>query len=115
MTLWALCGFLDITTETWGQYRNKRALEENTDYTEIELKRIRDHNAKAEVVTRVGMYIKAQKFEGACLEIFNPNIIARDLHLRDLKTLEHSGIDGAPIKSEITVNLQPVSSSHTKK
>ena len=115
MTIQGLCAFIDITPETWDKYRNHRSLEKDKDYSELELAKIRDHNDKVLIATRIGTVIRDQKFQGAALEIFNPNIIARELGLRDLKTHEHSGIDGAPIKSEISVTLQPVASLGVKK
>jgi hypothetical protein len=63
MTLMGLCLFLDITRETFGQYR--------------------DRNGFADVTTRIDDVIRTQKFEGASAGLLNPNIIARDLGLAD--------------------------------
>lgn len=69
MTIWGLCGFLDIDQSTWEDYRAK------SDFLLV--------------ITRIEKGIKQQKFEGAAAEFLNPNIIARDLGLRDKK--EFSG------------------------
>lgn len=71
MTIGGLCIFLDITTQTWFQWRQD--------------------NDFADVVTRVEQAIREQKFAGAAAEMLNPNIIARDLGLRDSTDTKHSG------------------------
>lgn len=50
--------------------------------------------------------IRRQKFEGAAADLFNPNIIARDLGLADKSEL--TGKDGGPIetKSENVTDLE---------
>jgi len=69
MTLTGLCLFLDISQETWGQYRKQKDF--------------------SEVCTRAEGHIFDYKFCGAAAELLNPAIIARDLGLADKK--EHSG------------------------
>ena len=51
------------------------------------------------VITRIEKIIYNNKFEGASVGIFNSNIIARDLGLKDSTSTEHSGGVGiTPIK-----------------
>ena len=64
MTVGGLCIFLDITQETWNQWRSTR-------------------KDLSEIVTRVDEIIRYQKFTGAAADLLNPNIIARDLGLTD--------------------------------
>lgn len=77
MTISGLCLFLDITQETWWQYRQKEGF--------------------SEIVTRAEEVIRNQKFTGAAAELLNPNIIARDLGLRDKQDHEHTGANGEPL------------------
>jgi len=63
MTIQGLCLFLDITRETWYQWRKQDGFS--------------DIAAKAEEV------IYSQKFAGAAADLLNANIIARDLGLAD--------------------------------
>lgn len=63
MTISGLCLFLDITEQTWRNYKGK------SDFLGI-----CEHAEKV---------IYNQKFQGAAAELLNPNIIARDLGLRD--------------------------------
>jgi hypothetical protein len=76
MTIGALCLFLDIDHQTWQEYKKRE------DFFAI--------------VTRAEQTIRAQKFEGAAAELLNPNIIARDLGLRDKQ--EFVGRDDGPIQ-----------------
>lgn len=70
MTIQGLCFFLDITDETWRQYRL------NKDFSAI--------------VSQIEKVIYEQKFSGAAAELFNPSIIARDLGLADKRDLSSS-------------------------
>ena len=63
MTLSGLQVFLDITAQTWLNYKDRKDF--------------------LEVTTRIDNIIRTQKFEGAAAELLNPNIIARDLGLSD--------------------------------
>lgn len=81
MTISGLCIFLDISRDTWQQYRARE------DFSGI--------------TSRVDDTIRTQKFEGASAELLNPNIIARDLGLADKS--EQSGPNGGPIETKITV------------
>lgn len=63
MTLTGLWLFLDISHTTWQNYQKK------DDFIAV--------------ITRIENIIKTQKFEGAAAELLNPNIIARDLGLKE--------------------------------
>ena len=78
MTEGALCIFLDISTDSWRNYKNKDGF--------------------LEVTTRIVEIIRAQKFQGAASEFFNANIIARDLGLADKSEL--TGKNGGPIETK---------------
>lgn len=65
MTIEGLCLFLDITRQTWINYRGREDF--------------------LEVVERVEHVIRQQKFQGAAADLLNPNIIARDLGLTEKK------------------------------
>lgn len=80
MTIEGLCIFLDISTTCWRDYKTKD-----------------DFSA---VVTRVEEIIRTQKLTGAAADMLNPNIIARDLGLKDNQSHEHGGIGGGPIKHQ---------------
>lgn len=83
MTIEGLCLFLDIDQQTWANYRAK------DDFLGV--------------VTRAESVIRSQKFAGAAAELLNPNIIARDLGLKDGH--EHTGANGGPIQSSLTVKF----------
>jgi len=92
MTIGGLCLFLDIDVTTWREYRL------NKDFSQV--------------VTRVEEVIREQKFAGAAADLLNPNIIARDLGLRDSISNEHSGPNGGPIKTEsVVIPSDPVEAS----
>jgi hypothetical protein len=92
MTIGGLCLFLDMTQETWGQYR------QNKDFSEV--------------ITQIEEAIRNQKFVGASADLLNANIIARDLGLKD-KT-EHSGTVGMTDLSEEELDrkLKQLESQH---
>lgn len=71
MTVTALCLFLDIQHKTFLNYK-----ERGEDFLQV--------------VTRIEDVIKSQKFEGAAAELLNPNIIARDLGLKEQTESTHS-------------------------
>lgn len=50
------------------------------------------------ILTHIKNIIYNQKFSGAAAGIFNANIIARDLGLKDTHDLNHGGQDGNPIE-----------------
>lgn len=69
MTLSGLCRFLDIGRRTWDEYRKREDF--------------------LPVIEQAEEIIRDQKFAGAAADLLNPNIIARDLGLKD--GLDHSG------------------------
>ena len=71
MTIGGLCIFLDICEKTWANYRN------NKDFLQV--------------VMKVERVIRDQKFSGASADLLNANIIARDLGLKDMTSIDHSG------------------------
>ena len=79
MTIGGLCIFLDVTHDTWIEWRKSRP-------------------DLSEVITRAEAIIYEQKFTGAAADLLNPNIIARDLGLADKSEL--SGRNGGPIQTE---------------
>ena len=84
MTIGGLCIFLDISTSCWDAYRNRE-----------------DFMA---VTTRVERIIYEHKFAGASADLLNPNIIARDLGLKDQSSSEITGKGGGPVQTETTIN-----------
>lgn len=70
MTISGLCIFLDITRETWSQWRKQ------DDFSDI--------------VTRAEEVIYSQKFAGAAADLLNANIIARDLGLADKSSVDNT-------------------------
>lgn len=76
MTVTGLCIFLDITFQTWSEYRIREGF--------------------TEITTRVDEVIRNQKFQGAAAGLLNASIIARDLGLADRSEL--TGRDGEPIE-----------------
>ena len=70
MTEGAMCIFLDISVSSWELYKTK------DDFSEV--------------TTRICEIIRAQKFQGAASEFFNPNIIARDLGLSDKQDVKNT-------------------------
>lgn len=71
MTITAFQLYAGISHVTWGNYKD------NSDYLTV--------------ITRIEDHIYSQKFEGASAELLNPNIIARDLGLKDKAEHEFKG------------------------
>lgn len=59
------------------------------------------------IITRIKEIIYDQKFTGAAAGFLNPNIIARDLGLKDASKQEISGPDGGPLAPPV-INIQVV-------
>lgn len=76
MTIVGLCIFLDISLQTWHDYKAREGF--------------------VEVTGRVDEIIRTQKFQGAAADLLNANIIARDLGLAERS--EHTGKDGSAIE-----------------
>lgn len=55
------------------------------------LDRYKEKEEFAGIITHIGNCIRNQKFEGAASGIFNPNIIARDLGLKDSSDVTSQG------------------------
>lgn len=92
MTLDGLQIFLDVDDTTWADYRRKENF--------------------SRVVSYVEKCIRNQKFGGAAAGLLNANIIARDLGLKDTVANEHSGPNGAPIKSESAITVEDASQAY---
>lgn len=71
MTIGGLCIFLDISRDTWQKWKSDKDF--------------------LLVVAQVEGIIYEQKLTGAAADLLNPNIIARELGLKDASTVEHSG------------------------
>lgn len=83
MTAAGLCLFLDISRQSWDEYRKRQ-----------------DFLA---VTSRIEDVIRSQKFAGAAADLLNANIIARDLGLADKS--EVSGPDGGPVQHRFEVEF----------
>lgn len=81
MTISGLCLFLDITRETWGQWRKDKDF--------------------SDVITRAEEVIYSQKFAGAAADLLNANIIARDLGLKESSEHDHKSSDGSMAPSVV--------------
>lgn len=84
MTISGLCIFIDVTFETWTEWRKSRS-------------------DLSDVIARVEAIIYQQKFSGAAADLLNANIIARDLGLSDKSEL--SGPNGGPIETKDVSDL----------
>jgi hypothetical protein len=78
MTIDGLCLYLGIGYSTWRDYATREGFE---DYSEV--------------MTWAESVIRHQKFTGAAADLLNPNIIARDLGLRDKTDVDLSSRDGS--------------------
>ena len=74
MTISGMCLFLDVSEDTWANYRKK------DDFVGV--------------TTQAERIIYTQKFTGAAADMLNPNIIARDLGLKDVSEREIKGAIG---------------------
>ena len=79
MTVGGLCLFLDIGEQTLADYGQR------DDFIDI--------------VAKIKKVIYEQKFAGAAVDLFNANLISRDLGLKDVQAREHSGPDGGPVET----------------
>ncbi len=89
MTLDGLCIFLGISSQTWRDYRTRKAF--------------------SQAAGRVELVISHQKFIGAAAGLLNSNIIARDLGLKDVKGIVHSGAT-EPVNSLSDADLERIAS-----
>lgn len=81
MTIAGLCNFLDISASTWSTYSNK------PDFMGV--------------IERVESIIYQQKFEGAAADMFNANIISRELGLADKKQMQQTNVSISQLLDEI--------------
>lgn len=70
-----LCVFLNIGVSTWHDYKKKEQY--------------------SEVTKLIESVMYEQKFSGASSGLFNANIIARDLGLKDASEVDHKSSDGS--------------------
>jgi len=80
MTKNGLCCYIGITDSTWDSYKQR-----GDDFLAVLL--------TAEAI------IREQKFTGAAADIFNANLIARDLGLANMQRTELTGKDGGPVET----------------
>jgi hypothetical protein len=85
MTVSGLCIFLDLSTQAWGEYRDRKGF--------------------GDVTSRVDEIIRTQKFEGASAGLLNANIIARDLGLSEKSEL--GGMGGGPVVFQTVFEPKP--------
>lgn len=90
MTLSGLVIFLDITRDCWTKWKKDK---------EFQL-----------TVEKVECIIRDQKFAGAAADLFNANIISRDIGLTEKSSQEITGADGGAIKTESKIEwvVEPV-------
>lgn len=88
-TIDGLCLFLDISDETFRSYR--------------------DNKEFSGVYGQITKAIRDQKFSGAAAGIFNANIIARDLGLKEATENTHTGPQGGPIEHDHEFRVTVVS------
>ena len=81
MTIRGFCLFADIAMKTFYEYAKK--------------------DGYSNITTRIVDAIYQQKFEGAAADLLNPNIIARELELKDQQ--EITGKDGAAVTQPVFV------------
>lgn len=85
-TIHGLCLYLGVNTKYFNDFKGSETAK---------------REGFAEVLTRISDTIYNQKFTGAAAGFLNPNIIARDLGLRDGQDVKHEGLPDP----NITVNI----------
>jgi len=99
MTIGGLCIFLDVHAEYLAGFESDLDLEtqEGKDFSQI--------------VKAIRQIIYEQKFAGATAGLMNPNIIARDLGLKDKSESALIGPNGGPIQvADVSFTFNPVGS-----
>lgn len=96
LTMEGLCMYLNMSTSYFRKW-------------EFDLKQKETLTKKEnELVTALGILkeaIRRQKFEGAASNLFNANLIARDLGINDTQNIHHMGnTDDSPIQMTINVH-----------
>jgi hypothetical protein len=79
-TMQGLCLYLDCNTVYFNQFENSLKGKEDA-----------ESQGFSKIITRIRDIIYKQKFEGAACGFYNPNIIARDLGLRDNADITSGG------------------------
>lgn len=80
-TISGLCIYLGIANKTFLAYEKREEF--------------------IQITTRIREIATTQKFEGAAVGVFNSNIIARDLGLRDKQELSHKGLSDTSITVKV--------------
>jgi len=93
MTLAGLCLHIGVTDETWRNYRDRKDF--------------------FGVTERVDAMVYTQKLEGAAANLFNANIIARDLGLRDKQSLEVNDLSQLSTE-QLTAKLNHLLNNHNE-
>lgn len=88
MTIDGLCLHLGIAYSTWRDYATR---EDRKDFLDV--------------ITWAESVIRNQKFTGAAADLLNPNIIARDLGLKETVASEHTSPDGSMTPRAIDQSL----------
>jgi hypothetical protein len=91
-TLQGLCRYLDCNTVYFNQF--EKALREKDDEMS---------KGFSQIVTRIREAVYEQKFSGAAAGFLNPNIIARDLGLKE--HTEATGKDGTALFPSVAVSM----------
>lgn len=94
-TMQGLCLYLDCNPDYFNRFIE--ALEGKEDQESIDF---------CHIAMRVKQIIFTQKFEGAAVGIYQHNIIARELGLREKTDTEVSGKDGKPIEQSVEITLK---------
>jgi hypothetical protein len=75
-TMTGLCLYLGCNTQYFSEFKGRLP---------------KDEKDFSLVITRIEQVIYTNKFEGAAVGAYNANIIARDLGLKDMTSIDHSG------------------------
>lgn len=96
MTIGGLCISLGVHAEYLAGFESDLDLEtdEGKEYSQI--------------IKAIKQIIYEQKFAGATAGLMNPNIIARDLGLKDKTSSELSGPNGTSIEAKVSWSILPV-------
>ena len=86
MTISGLCLFLDVDQSTWEEWRKREDL--------------------SRVCKQVDTIIYNQKFQGAAADMFNANIIARDLGLTDRQQVDNAHTFSQMTDDEVTNRIK---------
>lgn len=104
-TISGLCLYLDCSSSYFRTFKYERSEKKKEELTELD----KDFLT---VITRIEETIYTQKFEGAAVGAYNPNIIARDLGLVDKKDMTSGD---KPIKSDLNITVDTSDTAETLK